>query len=52
MTKQQIESVVCSIVANVPYGTLPSDFEVVCYLEDKGIEATKENVAAVQSALK
>ena len=54
MTKQQAESMVCTILSNEPHGTDLStltDFQIGFYLEGSNHEASAANIRQVRKAM-
>lgn len=54
MSKQQVESMVCSILSNEPHGTDLStltDFQIGFYLEGMNYEASAANIRKMRKAL-
>ena len=54
MTKQQVESMVCTILSNEPHGSDLSaltDFQIGFYLEGSNHEASAANIRKLREAL-
>lgn len=54
MTKQQVESMVCTILSNEPFDAnlaAMTDSQIGFYLEGMGYEASKANIRKMRKAL-